>query len=217
MKQTRNLLRNLKSLTGPFPDFHTNGLPEYPSDLFVEWLNKAIEEDVKEPHAMTLSTVDEEGAPDARVLILKDVTCNKWYFATSSTSKKGEQLKRNPKVSLTFYWPKIGRQVRIRGRAAELPKEESERDFLERSIGGRALTLAGYQSKEMKNRQKLNDALSQTEELVKDAPDTVNPDWRLYTVDADKVEFWQGDPKRKHIRVQYQRNGKDWDHHLLWP
>lgn len=127
MKQTKDLLRNLKSLAGPFPDFHTSDLPKYPSDLFVEWLNFAIEEGVHEPHAMTLSTVDEAGAPDARVLILKDVKINRWYFATSGTSRKGEQLKLNSNVALTFYWSKIGRQVRIRGIASEMATEERDR------------------------------------------------------------------------------------------
>ncbi|UOQ84451.1 pyridoxamine 5'-phosphate oxidase family protein [Gracilibacillus salinarum] len=103
MKQTKKILRDLKSLTGPFPEFHTEDIPESPSDLFTNWLITAIEKGVHEPHAMTLSTVDEKGAPDARILILKDVANNKWYFASSTISKKGEQLRINPKVALTFY------------------------------------------------------------------------------------------------------------------
>lgn len=137
MKLTKDLLRDLKSLAGPFPDFHTIDLPQYPSELFVEWLYFAIEECVNEPHAMTLSIVDEAGAPNARVLILKDVKYNTWYFATSDTSRIGEQLKSNPKVALTFYWSKIGRQVRIRGVASEMPTEASSKDFLERSSGSK--------------------------------------------------------------------------------
>ncbi|ALX48306.1 pyridoxine/pyridoxamine 5'-phosphate oxidase [Lentibacillus amyloliquefaciens] len=217
MKQTKDLLRNLKSLVGPFPDFHTNDLPKYPSDLFVEWLNFAIEEGVHEPHAMTLSTVDEAGAPDARVLILKDVKINRWYFATSGTSRKGEQLKLNSKVALTFYWSKIGRQVRIRGIASEMATEESSKDFLERSSGSRAIALIGNQSKEMIQRENLDEALLKTKELVKQAPDTSNPNWKLYAVDADEIEFWQGDSERKHMRVQYKRNSEHWEYRLLCP
>ncbi|MGP4078732.1 pyridoxine/pyridoxamine 5'-phosphate oxidase [Pseudalkalibacillus sp. R45] len=217
MKQTKDLLRNLKALTGPFPDFQFNNIPNNPSELFLEWLYIAIEKGVPEPHAMTLSTVDEIGAPDARVLILKNVTCNRWYFATSATSRKGEQLKLNPKVALTFYWSEIGRQVRVRGVASVMPPEACSKDFLERSSGARALALVGYQSKEMMQRQMLEDALLKAKELVKEVPDTVSPTWKLYTVDPDEVEFWQGDPDRKHIRVQYQRNGESWGHRLLWP
>lgn len=217
MKQTKDLLRDLKSLDGRFPDFHTIDLPEYPSDLFVEWLNFAIEEGVHEPHAMTLSTVDEAGAPDARVLILKDVKCNRWYFATSDTSIKGKQLKINSKVALTFYWSKIGRQVRIRGVASEMPVEASSKDFLERSSGSKAVALIGNQSKEMMQRKNLDEALLKTKELIEQAPDTVNPHWKLYAIVADEVEFWQGDSERKHMRVQYQRKSEHWGHRLLWP
>lgn len=118
-------------LAGPFPEFHTKDLPVYPSDLFIEWINIAIEEGVYEPHTMTLSTIDESGAPVARILILKNVTRNKWYFATSATSRKREQLKSNPRVALMFNWSTIGRQIRIRGVASKMTAEASSRDFLE--------------------------------------------------------------------------------------
>ncbi|NAP01441.1 oxidase, partial [Halomonas sp. MG34] len=181
MKQTKDLLRHLNSLVGPFPEFQLTNIPDNPSDLFLEWLYVAIEKGVPEPHAMTLSTVDETGAPDARILILKDVTRNRWSFATSATSRKGEQLKLNPKVALTFYWSEIGRQVRIRGVASEMPPEACSKDFLERSIWARALALIGYQSKEMMHRQMLDDALLKAKELVKEVPDTISPTWKLYT------------------------------------
>jgi pyridoxamine 5'-phosphate oxidase len=217
MKQTKDLLRNLKSLSGSFSDFYTKNLPENPSDLFREWLSTAIEKEIHEPHAMTLSTVDEAGVPDARVLILKDVTSNRWYFATSATSKKGKQLKSHPKVALTFYWSELGRQIRIRGIAFKMEAEIGSKDFLERSNGARALALIGNQSKVMKQREDLDEALVKTKELVKKAPNTVSPNWKLYAVNADEVEFWQGDPQRKHTRVQYLRDGEHWRHRLLWP
>lgn len=82
---------------------------------------------------MTVSTVDKTGTPDARVLLLKNVTENKWYFATSDISRKGEQLESNAKVALTFYWSELGGQVRIRGEASRISKKASSMDFLERS------------------------------------------------------------------------------------
>lgn len=217
MKRTKDLLRELKVLAGPFLEFNTTDLPENPSDLFLEWLNIAIEEGVHEPHAMTLSTVDETGAADARILILKDVTRNKWYFAASATSRKGEQLKSNPRVALTFHWSTIGRQIRIRGTASKMATEASSTDFLKRSSEARAMELLGNQSKILTRYEDIDEALVKTKELVKQAPDTVSPNWTLYAVDATEVEFWQGDPERKHIRVQYQLHGEHWKHHLLWP
>ncbi|MCJ7842816.1 pyridoxal 5'-phosphate synthase [Lederbergia sp. NSJ-179] len=217
MKQTKDLLRELKVLAVPFPEFDTQDLPEYPSALFMEWMKIAIEEGVYEPHSMTLSTIDETGAPDARILILKDVTRNKWYFATSSTSRKGEQLKSNSQVALTFYWSAIGRQVRIRGVASKMTAEASSTDFLERSNGARAIALMGNQSKELTHRDDIDEALVKSEELIKQFPDPVSPVWTMYEVEANEVEFWQGDSERKHTRVQYQRKGDRWEHRLLWP
>ncbi|OMF48556.1 pyridoxine/pyridoxamine 5'-phosphate oxidase [Paenibacillus peoriae] len=115
MNNPNDLLRSLESLSGPFPSFDVNMLPETPGELFLQWLNLAIENGVKEPHAMTLSTVDANGYPDARVLILKNVVNDTFYFASSSESRKGQQLKRNPQAAITFYWPMLGRQIRLRG------------------------------------------------------------------------------------------------------
>lgn len=217
MKPIKKLLRSLKSLAGPFPDFHLDDLPDNPSELFVQWFNAAVEEGVSEPHAMTLSTVDEQGAPDARVLILKDVTCTGWYFATSSASQKGEQLKRNSKVALTFYWTEMGRQVRIRGSASIVTAEESSKDFLERSIQARAIASIGKQSEKLINLKDLEKELSDKQKLIKESSQYVSPNWKLFVVVADEVEFWQGDPERKHKRVLYQRIGEIWEYQLLWP
>lgn len=99
MSNIKNLLRTLKVLNGSFSDFHTDNVPETPHELFIKWLHTAIREDVLEPHAMTISTVDHDGYPDARVLILKNIDDNGWYFATSSESRKGKQLAEQSKVA----------------------------------------------------------------------------------------------------------------------
>lgn len=114
MDSIRNKIRQSKTLLGPFPYFNINDATYKPYQLFLEWYQVAIDNGVYEPQSMTLSTVDEGGFPDARVLILKDIDQYGWYFASSSESKKGMQIDLNKKVALTFYWSKIGRQVRIR-------------------------------------------------------------------------------------------------------
>lgn len=108
-------LRALKSLAGPFPPFDPDAAPDEPDALFVVWLQDAIDAGVMEPHAMTLSTVDEEGRPDARVQILRNLDEQGWHFATTMSGPKDRQIAANPSVALTFYWPQLGRQVRIRG------------------------------------------------------------------------------------------------------
>ncbi|MBM7601526.1 pyridoxine/pyridoxamine 5'-phosphate oxidase [Virgibacillus halotolerans] len=89
--------------------------------------------------------------------------------------------------------------------------------ILERSIGGRAEALIGKQSKQLKRLEDLDEAFVKSKELIKQSPNTISSNWTLYAVDANEVEFWQGDSERKHIRVQYQRNDEKWKHHLLWP
>ncbi|MBS4177029.1 pyridoxine/pyridoxamine 5'-phosphate oxidase [Lederbergia citrea] len=217
MKTTRNILRSLKVLEGDFPEFNTEDVPETPHELFLDWLNVAIEKGVYEPHAMTLSTIDRYGYPDARILILKDIDQFGWYFASSSESKKGQQLKIQSKVALTFYWSLIGRQVRIRGTVAEMGIESSANDFLSRSEIARAGAFIGKQSTTLSSRKDLDEALAKQEEKIKKEPTLVYPSWMLYRIKAEKVEFWQGDKERKHTRLQYRINGDKWLRELLWP
>ncbi|MBS4221728.1 pyridoxine/pyridoxamine 5'-phosphate oxidase [Lederbergia citrea] len=217
MKTTRNILRSLKVLEGDFPEFNTEDIPETPHELFLDWLNVAIEKGVYEPHAMTLSTIDWNGYPDARILILKYVDQFGWYFASSSESKKGQQLKIQSKVALTFYWSLIGRQVRIRGTVAEMGIESSANDFLSRSEIARAGAFIGKQSTTLSSRKDLDEALAKQEEKIKKEPTLVYPSWMLYRIKAEKVEFWQGDKERKHTRLHNRINGDKWLHELLLP
>jgi pyridoxamine 5'-phosphate oxidase len=195
-------LRNLIVLNGSFDDFNPNNVPETPHELFFEWLQVAIQQEVSEPHAMTLSTVDAQGQPDARILILKNIDQNGWCFATSSESQKGKQLAQESKVALTFYWPKLGRQIRIRGEAVRMEKDISTADFLERNETARAGALIGKQSSPLLNNEEL---------------DSAYPAWGLYCVSAYEVEFWQGKGDRKHTRLQYRLVKKQWIRELLWP
>ncbi|GIN23236.1 MAG TPA: pyridoxamine 5'-phosphate oxidase [Bacillus bacterium] len=217
MKNTRNLLRNLKSLEGPFPKFDPANVPSNPNELFQEWFHIAIKNGVHEPHSMTLSTINCIGQPDARVLILKDMDEDGWYFASSSNSMKGQQLKMNPNVSLTFYWSLIGRQVRIRGASMRGGKEQSAKDFLERGEIARAIALLGKQSKVLPDSKVLEESFIQQIERMKNEPNIVDPNWCLYKVRASEVEFWQGDRERKHIRLLYRMENNTWIKELLWP
>lgn len=136
---TRQRLRDLKALEGPFDPVDFSAVGDSPQALFLDWLDEAIAAGIAEPHAMTLSTVDAEGHPDARMLILKNVDDRGWHFAISAASPKGRQIEANPAVALTFYWQNLGRQVRIRGRAVALDAAECAQDFLARSVDARAM------------------------------------------------------------------------------
>ncbi|MCJ8008381.1 pyridoxal 5'-phosphate synthase [Lederbergia wuyishanensis] len=217
MENMKVLLRNLNVLKGSLGNFNTDDVPEDPHELFIEWLHIAIKKEVPEPHAMTLSTIDGNGHPDARVLILKNIDQNGWYFATSSESSKGKQLAEEAKVALTFYWSLLGKQVRIRGKAVEMGSERCAEDFLERSEIARAGALIGKQSNHLISREELDGELDRKLSDVKANPDLVYSSWKLYCVQADQVEFWQGSSDRKHIRLQYRFHENQWTRALLWP
>jgi pyridoxamine 5'-phosphate oxidase len=212
-----NRIRNLKALMGSFPYFNGNDAPESPHELFIEWFQLAVDKGIREPHSMTLSTIDSCGFPDARVLILKDVDENGWYFASSSQSEKGKQIEVNPHVALTFYWSLIGRQIRIRGKAMNLEKDESAKDFLKRGIVARAVALMGKQSAILKDQHEFEEAFSKQMQRIRLNPDLVDPFWTLYRVEADSVEFWQADEDRKHIRLRYELEGDSWLKNRLYP
>ena len=212
-------LRELPSLAGPLPPSELDHLPDTPQDAIQIWLSHAISEKVKEPHAMTLSTVDPEGQPDARVLILKDLDDRGWHFAISADSAKGRQMAASPKVALSFYWPQLGRQVRLRGSAVALSEAESAQSFRGRSAGARATAAASRQSQVLGGADELRGRLGEARRLVRESPDFVLPAWRACVVRPDAVEFWQGASDRMHERLQYVRgaDGDAWEKRRLWP
>lgn len=217
MATMRDQLRELKSLAGPFEPFDLDAAPSTPTVLFQSWLTAAIAAGLREPHAMTLSTVDADGNPDARVLILKDLDARGWHFAISRGSPKGRQIAHHPQVALTFYWQALGRQVRIRGRAVDLGPAAAAADFLARVPEARAATLLARQSDVMESAGALEEGLERQAQRIAEAPAIVAPDWAVYVVEAGEVEFWQGDENRHHLRLLYRRAGDAWSRARLWP
>jgi pyridoxamine 5'-phosphate oxidase len=217
MHDIKELLRGLKSLPGPYEPFHSAEVPETPQALFFEWLRLAIDTGVREPHAMTLSTVDSDGRPDARVLILKNVDDQGWHFAITSKSPKGQQIGHAPGVALTFYWPILGRQIRIRGVARDMGPEVAAADFLARPAASRASGLLGRQSEELSSEQELDDGLAEKQKQIENDPKIIAQQWIVYAVRPEVVEFWQGSEQRRHVRLVYRRSGATWTTARLWP
>lgn len=215
----RTELRNTKVLEGPFPDLDFDTFPETPHDAFKLWFHEAVSAGVKEPHAMTLSTVDESGYPDARVLILKNIDARGWHFAVKADSPKGKQLHSNGRAALTFYWPQVARQIRLRGRAIALSDEESAIDFKSRPLASRISAVASKQSEILSGRSTLTRNLAETEAKVVENPLLGVNKWRVYAVLPDVVEFWQGSDTRLHQRLQYMymEDEDKWQRNLLWP
>jgi pyridoxamine 5'-phosphate oxidase len=215
MTSMRTRLRDQKSLVGTPPAFDPNSAPDDPRTLFEAWFGEAVAAGIPEPHAMTLSTVGADGVPDARVLILKDVTDDGgWTFASARRSAKGLQLRANPVAALTFYWPTQLRSVRLRGPVVEATADEAAEDFRERGLTAKAIALAGTQSEPAEPNA---DAIGRARARLIEDPSLVAPDWTLWRLHPASVEFWQGSESREHLRLQYTRVGEGWSRRRLWP
>ncbi len=213
----RDKLRGLRVFDLELPRFDPESAPEIPDQLFALWLGHAVEAGVRDPHAMTLCTVDASGHPNSRMLILRRLAECRWGFASSRASRKGMELKQQPWAALNFYWREVGRQVRVRGRIVDAGAEEAARDFLARSAASRAESWAGNQSQVLNAAEELEASFDETRERIAAEPDAVPEHWARYDLLADEVEFWQADPDRRHIRLSYQLRAGAWARQRLWP
>jgi pyridoxamine 5'-phosphate oxidase len=213
-----DMVRGLAVFPAELPEFDVRSAPDDPVALFLAWLGDAIRDQILGPHAMTLATADANGHVSSRVLICRDVDeAGRWYFDSTAASGKGRDLAVNAHAAASFYWPQHGRQIRIAGSAASAGREASAADFLAKPPGSRAATLVGHQSEPLADLADLDDAFRRCQATVDANPGLVDPDSTLYALTADTVEFWQGDPRRRHRRLQYQRMAGAWMSRLLWP
>ena len=213
----RDLLRTLPVFDRPLPGFDPERVPDEPVSLFVSWLGEAADAKVVEPHVMTLSTVDAQGRPDARVVILRNVSDEGWQFTASAAGVKGAQLAANPQAALSFYWREQGRQVRVRGQVSAAEPSVSAAEFLAQSEGSRIADLVGRQSTVLRDSAELARAMEAARQRLADDPQLVEPDHTVYLLTPAEVEFWQGDHQRRHIRLRYRRSGPGWVTERLWP
>lgn len=215
----RERLRALPVLGADRPGLDVAAAPEDPVDLFVAWLEDAIDAGVPMPHAATLSTADASGRVDARTLLLKDVGPGGWVFATRSDSPKGRAIAENPNAALTFLWRERSRQVRVRGPVVPLDPRVSADDFRARSEQSRATALAGTQSAPLASADAYREAWDAALARVRAEPDVVLDAWTAYALEATSVEFWASVPSGGQARLRYDAgsHGPGWSRQLLWP
>lgn len=132
MSDLADRLRALPGFPEHLPELDTATLPEDPGELVLAWLEDAIASGARQPHALTLLTRGEDGAPEGRTLILKDVDEHGYHVATSRRSPKGRQLAADPRAAMVLFWRETGRQVRLSGRVTALDAQTSRRDWLSR-------------------------------------------------------------------------------------
>ncbi|WNI23155.1 pyridoxal 5'-phosphate synthase [Streptomyces sp. ITFR-16] len=201
------------------PVFDPAAAPDAPLPLFHAWFAEAVAAGQAEPHAMTLATADAEGLPDVRTLMLHDADARGWHFATHSTSAKGRQLAARPYGALGFYWPAQGRQVRVRGPVTVCSPAESRADLHARSTGALASALVGRQSEVLGAVADLDRASDAAWDRARVEPDAEVASWTRYVVEPREAEFFQGDARRRHVRLRYRREADAgvWERELLWP
>ncbi|MFI1165823.1 pyridoxal 5'-phosphate synthase [Streptomyces sp. NPDC020801] len=199
------------------PPFDPATAPDAPLALFTEWFAQAVAAGEREPHTMSLATTDEEGHPDVRIVMLHGADGDGWSFGTHAGSRKGRHLAARPHAALGFYWPVQGRQVRVRGPVTLAPPEQARSDLHARSTGALAAALTGRQSEVLGSLDELRDASEAAWARAEHEPDADAASWTLYRLLPTEAEFFQGDARRRHVRLLYRRTTDGWSRELLWP
>ncbi|MDH4654943.1 MULTISPECIES: pyridoxamine 5'-phosphate oxidase [unclassified Pseudomonas] len=205
-------------------DYARDGLseeqaPAEPFSLFQSWFGDAVktEQLPVEPNAMTLATVDTEGRPHCRVLLLKGLDERGFTFFSNYDSAKGDQLSANPFAAMTFFWPALERQVRIEGKVERVSPAESDAYYQVRPLGSRLGAWASPQSRVIRDRAELEALLANTEQRFLDNAPSCPPHWGGYRLLPERIEFWQGRPSRLHDRLNYRLVDSAWVRERLAP
>lgn len=185
---------------------HRRDLLEQPLDQFGRWLEEAVRAEVLEPYAVTLATVQPDGLPAARTVLLKDVNASGFIF-TSAESPKTRDLQTNPHVALVFYWSALERQVRVSGQVEKMTREESAALYATRPHDQRIALLTFPQSQPISSREVLDGRFEQLRQEHTHDEVAMPAHWSAWRVIPSVVEFWQGGVNRLHDRFRYGASG----------
>jgi pyridoxamine 5'-phosphate oxidase len=184
---------------------------------FQEGFERAQLARVPEPTALTLATVDDQGRPSARTVLLKDADQGGFVFYTNLNSRKGHHLAANPAVSMVFWWRETAEQVQIEGDVEQVSAVEADAYFASRPRGSQIGAWASLQSQPLNNRQELIDRVTEIEARYVGREIPRPEHWSGYRVRPQRVEFWYGREFRLHERVCYELHEGEWTESLLFP
>ena len=189
-----------------------------PIDLFKKWFSEAEKKEVNDPNAVAIASSDKHNQPNVRMVLLKGLSDKGFVFYTNFNSKKGSDLKTNPKASMCFHWKSLRRQIRISGKTVVIENKEADEYYNSRAYGSRIGAWASSQSQTMNNR---NEFINKIKEFEKKYPDQKNvprpPHWSGWRVEPDTIEFWLEIKNRIHERLNYRKENGKWLREILYP
>jgi|TARA_B110000037_G_scaffold202669_1_gene245032 pyridoxamine 5'-phosphate oxidase len=203
-------LKNIRE-TYKFNSLDEQEISHNPFTQFTEWLETYRKLEVKDSNAMAIATVDANGIPQNRIVLLKEIRPEGLVFFTNYESDKGEQLQLNPNISALFFWREQERQVRITGKVRKIEKEESMDYFRTRPHLSKIGAAASDQSKFIQSRAALEDKFNAFNEQYPEGSDVPMPSaWGGYIITPEVFEFWQGREGRLHDRLLFSKDKKSW-------
>ena len=188
-----------------------------PISLFADWLREAEAAEPNDPNAMALATVDGDGMPNVRMVLLKDFDARGFVFFTNFESAKGRELLAHPKAAAVLHWKSLQRQVRVRGDVSAVDQAEADAYFASRARGSRIGAWASKQSRPLESRFALEKAVAAytAKFAIGDIP---RPDyWSGFRIAPIEIEFWRAGAFRLHERLVFTRQGEGWAKTLLYP
>ncbi len=188
-----------------------------PFARFAEWFAEAKLKQPKDPNAVTLATVDAEGRPSARVVLMKEVDARGFVLFTNYDSRKGRELSAQAVAALCFYWPSMDRQVRVEGKIEKVTAEESDAYFATRARLSQLGAWASLQSQRLDSRATLEARLADTTAKYEGKPVPRPGHWGGFRLLPERIEFWRAHENRLHDRTVYERDGAGWAAGALFP
>jgi pyridoxamine 5'-phosphate oxidase len=195
----------------------TAGSPADPLEILGRWLEQAREAGAPAPRAMTVATATGDGQPSARMVTLKQLDSGGLVFTTGLWTRKARELHGNPLAAAVFYWPSLGRQARIEGRAEIAERELAEKLFAERPRSHQLQALVSRQGEEIGGLDELRTRLAVLEAELAGGPVPCPGDWGAVRIVALAAEFWEEADDRLHSRQRYEFTAKGWARSLLAP